>query len=137
MFATSLMLICIAMLSTQIEMVRINLFDFLFEILSFLLHFFFQSHNNSVALFIPMFNLSLTLVILFLACELAGKLGGEFEIFNDMINRFSWYLFPLRMQKMLPLIMMNSQPIIGFYCFGSIMCNRETFRKVRRYSFTH
>lgn len=63
-------------------------------------------------------------------CELAGKMSDEFENFNDRINQFDWYLLPLSVQKMLPFIMLNSQQAIGFTCFGSIMCNRETFRKV-------
>lgn len=84
-----------------------------------------------MALFTPIFDLFFTLVILCTVCELAGKMGSEFETFNDQIDQFDWYLMPLEIQKMLPLIMMDSQQEVGFTCFGSIMCNRETFRKVR------
>ena len=74
--------------------------------------------------------MSTTFVLLFASCELAGRMSIEFDDINDQINRFDWYLFPHEMQQLLPIIMANTQQEVGFECFGSILCNRDTFKKV-------
>lgn len=68
--------------------------------------------------------------LLLLACELAGRLSYRFENVNDLIDQFDWYAFPLEMQKILPVMMMNAQQPVEVKSFGSIASNRETFRKV-------
>ena len=67
---------------------------------------------------------------MFVTCELAGRMSNEFDDINDSIGQFDWHSFPLKMQKILPTIIQNAQQPVGFECFGSVMCNRETFQKV-------
>ena len=87
--------------------------------------------------FISLFELLITLILLFIACELAGLVSNEFQNINDLIDQFDWYLFPLEMKKILPFIMLNAQQSVDFECFGSLACNRETFKKVNNSFFTH
>lgn len=92
--------------------------------------FLFQSQNANVEMIIPILGLFCTLTILYSSSELAGKMSIEFDKINNMIKEFSWYLMPIKMQKMLPMLMINTQQTVGFICFGSLLCNRVTFKKV-------
>ena len=90
----------------------------------------FQDDIEIVVLFAPICNLFIMIVILYTVCELAERMSSEFDDINILIGRFDWYLLPLETQQMLPLIMANAQQKIGFKCFGSTMCNRNSFKKV-------
>lgn len=68
--------------------------------------------------------------LVFFVCEILQRLSNAYEKVDDAIDRFNWYLFPQKMQRMLPIIMINTQQTFEITCFGSIACNRETFKKV-------
>lgn len=83
------------------------------------------------ALLIPSFEILVTFTLLFISCELCGRLSTDFDDIKDLFDqKFDWYLYRLEMQRLLPIILANAQQSVGFPCFGSILCNRETFRKV-------
>lgn len=66
----------------------------------------------------------------FIVCEIFERISGKFESINAMINQYEWYLFPTRLQKLLPIVLFHAQQPVSVKCFGSIPCNRETFKKV-------
>lgn len=68
--------------------------------------------------------------LIFVVCELSQRVTNAFEDLNDVIAEFNWYLFPSKLKKMLPTIMIVAQQPIEFECFGSISCSREAFKKV-------
>ena len=76
---------------------------------------------------VPFFEMFWAFGLVFLSCELAGRLSYRLGEIDEMIGQFKWYL---ELQKQLPIVMINSQREIGFVCFGSAYCNRETFKKV-------
>lgn len=67
----------------------------------------------------------------YVICEIGKRASEAFEEIDDKIGALDWYLFPTQIQKILPIIMMDAQQIIALECFGSIFCNRETFKNVR------
>lgn len=69
--------------------------------------------------------------IVFICCELGERLAIVYDQLDSNIGQFHWYLFPLEIQRLLPLIMINAQQPIILVCFGSISANRETFKKVQ------
>lgn len=83
-----------------------------------------------MALLYRLVELFAALALVFIPCELDDRLCSEFDDINDIIDELDWHLFPLKMKKLLPMIMMNSQQPVGFKCFGSYLCNRETYKKV-------
>lgn len=94
--------------------------------------FDFQANGiNLVELIIPIVELFVSFVLVLVSCELAGRLTNEFNGINDLLNQFNWYLFPLDVQNLLPIIMANTQQSVYLECFGRIPCDRETFKKVR------
>lgn len=68
--------------------------------------------------------------LVFIGCELAGLITYQVDVPNDEINQFNWYLFPLKIQQILPMFMANAQKTVGLQCFGSANCDRDTFKKV-------
>ena len=81
-------------------------------------------------LLVPIIELFWAFGLVFITCELAGRIANEFDDIDSLIDQFDWYLFPLNVQQQLTIIMACSQQSIGFECFGSVKCNRETFKNV-------
>lgn len=83
-------------------------------------------------LLITVFETIYAFVIVFITCELGQRVNLAFVECNDMIDQFGWYRFPLKIQRMLPMIMDFSQQPVEIKCFGSTACSRETFKYVSK-----
>lgn len=68
--------------------------------------------------------------LLFYTCETGQIFNDEFESINDNIDRFSWYAFPIEVQRMLPIVFIIAQQPVAVECFGRVVCEREAFKKV-------
>lgn len=73
------------------------------------------------------------IVMVFFACEMGQRHSNASEQTDEILGQFDWYLFPLKIQRMLPMVMVNTQQPLEIMCFGSTACNRETFKKVSYY----
>lgn len=71
--------------------------------------------------------------IVFIVCELSQRIINAFGKINDIIDGFDWYLFPVEIQRILPVVIVNAQPMAIQY-FGSLSCSREAFKKVSELS---
>lgn len=69
----------------------------------------------------------------FLICDLCGKMSNELDKVAEIIGEFDWYMFPIELQQQLPTVIINAHQSHGFVCFGSTLCNRETFKKVDKF----
>lgn len=69
------------------------------------------------------------MMVLF-ASEIGQRFSNTFEKIDDKINEFDWYLLPMEVQRILPIIMINTQRPTFITCFGSSTCSRDTFKKV-------
>lgn len=85
-----------------------------------------------MSLLVPAVQLFGVVFILFIACELPEQTLNKITEINHEISQLNWYLFPSKMKKMLPLFVAvaNDVEIVEIKCFGSIPCNRETFKGV-------
>ena len=68
--------------------------------------------------------------LIFVTCELCQRMTNGCEEFIDVIQQFDWYLFAFKIQRILPTILINVQQPVYFECFGSIACDRKTFKQV-------
>lgn len=82
----------------------------------------------------PIYALNNAFMSLFITCEVFGRISSKFDDINDIMNQYEWYFFPLNVQKILPIILIYAQQPVNIYCFGSIACNRETFKKVKEFN---
>lgn len=51
-------------------------------------------------------------------------------MFKDVLDQCDWYLFPIEMQRMLIIVMSNTQQPTIIHAFGNAQCSREAFKKV-------
>lgn len=70
------------------------------------------------------------LSIICIVCELGERMTIAYDEMDCVIQQFSWYLFPIQIQRQLPIVMINAQQSVTLQCFGSIFANRESFKQV-------
>ena len=68
--------------------------------------------------------------VVLIICELGQRFGDAFLEIADTIEDFDWYLFPLELQTLLPILLAAAQQRVALECFGSISGSRDTFKKV-------
>lgn len=73
---------------------------------------------------------ALGLTLVFIACDLGQRTSDAFAGIDITIGQFDWYLFPIKIKRILPMIIANAQQPVLLECFGGITCTREVFRKV-------
>lgn len=66
----------------------------------------------------------------FIICELCQRMNNHYDDVDDMMGQLKWYLFPAKVQQILPMIIASVHEEVSVECFGSIACNRETFKRV-------
>lgn len=69
-------------------------------------------------------------IAIFLSCEIGQRLTNAFDEITGRFERLDWYLFPIRSQKLLPTITMNTHIPIVVKCFGVVEGSREQFERV-------
>lgn len=72
--------------------------------------------------------------IIFSVCEFGEGLSGTFGEINYLYDQFAWYLFPNDVQHMLSTLMIFAQRPIELRVFGSVSCERITFKKVCKFT---
>lgn len=70
------------------------------------------------------------IVMLLFTCETGQRLTYEFIQFDNEISQLDWNFLPIDIQRLLPIIMANTQQPFQILCFGSTTCGRETFKSV-------
>lgn len=89
-----------------------------------------QTNENLAAFLVLILEAMYAFGVLIIACELGQRINLAFEECNDMIDQFEWYLFPVEIQRLLPLLWLVAQQPIEIVCFGSKACDRDTFKQV-------
>lgn len=140
-FMWSLVTICAALLIIQMQLVLYfcisNRIIFVCFIAAFDLQFyeifsFIQVHQvgNLAVLLKTILEVIYPFGVLFTMCELAHRYIQAFDECDEMVDQFDWYIFPVKIQRMMPLILNFTQQSNEIKCFGSAACNREAFKYV-------
>lgn len=87
-------------------------------------------HGNVMPLLLLILDGIFAFTTVLIACELGHRMNSSFERIVFTIEQLDWYLFPIEVQRMLPMIIAIAQQPVTLECFGSIMCNREVFKNV-------
>lgn len=104
--------------------------SFFFPTLIMAKSFQWQNEKNSMVLQLTIFDACLAFGILALACELSQRIENTFIEIDAIIGRCDWYLYPIEIQRILPMIISMTQQPVTIECFGSASCNRDQFKKV-------
>lgn len=54
----------------------------------------------------------------------------RFATVKDKVVELDWYWLPMKIQRLLPIILIFTQQPLYIACFGSIPCNREALKMV-------
>lgn len=87
-------------------------------------------HENIMPLLLLILNGVFGLAAVFIASELGQRITDAFEKIDSTIEKFDWYLFPIEIKQMLPMIIAIAQQPATIACFGSINCTRDVFKNV-------
>lgn len=91
----------------------------------------FQTHHENI---IPLLLLGIIgtigLALVFVCCELGQRMSDAFDGINFTIEQLDWYLIPVEVQQMLPMIITITQQPVELKCFGNIVCGREVLKNV-------
>lgn len=74
--------------------------------------------------------LSITFLSVFCICDLGERVRTAFDEIEMMLDQLKWYLVPKGTRKMLSIIFMAFQRPVEITIFGSISCDRITFKLV-------
>lgn len=58
-------------------------------------------------------------------------LTNQFELIHDELCRCDWYLCPIDMQRMVLIVLANTQWPKIVQGFGNVQCTRDSFKKVK------
>lgn len=70
-------------------------------------------------------------MLTFLFCESGQRVSNGYNELYDVISQLDWYLYPLGLQQMLPIIIFTTQQSVEMLGFGRCPCTRESFKDVR------
>ena len=73
--------------------------------------------------------------LLCIVCEICQHGCDTINAFDMEIGQIDWYLYPIEMKKILPVIINMVQKPIEFKWFGSMASDRETFKQVNERNF--
>lgn len=68
--------------------------------------------------------------IIFIICEFGERLTIAYDEMNCQIEQFDWYLFPIEIKRLLPILMIDAQQRVELQCFGTLSASRESLKKV-------
>lgn len=71
-----------------------------------------------------------TIVLVFFTNEIGQRCSDALGKTNDVANQLNFYLFPKKVQRILPLLLLDMQQPVVIKFFGSADCSREQFKKV-------
>lgn len=73
-------------------------------------------------------------LLVFFANETGQRFSDVFGELQDVIHQLCWYSFPIKLQRILPVIIANAQQPIAIQFFGSTVCSRDQFKRVSIHS---
>lgn len=66
----------------------------------------------------------------FIICEFGERASDGFDKLCDETCQLDWYSYPIKVQQMLPDIMIGTQKPVLIRGFGNIQCTRSAFNRV-------
>lgn len=79
---------------------------------------------------IPVALMNSAFVLVFIFCELGERLTHRFNRIDNEVLCLSWYMYPLKVKKILPMIVAGTQEPFILTGFGNVPCTRAAFKSV-------
>lgn len=95
-----------------------------------------SGHNFNLTEFIIISNVALgSTILILLFCEFGEMVTHQYNLCHEKFGAFRWYLFPIKLQQMLVIVMATSQQPVVIHGFANTVCTRDAFKKVN--GFVH
>lgn len=94
-----------------------------------------QTAENAEDVFMSGFFAIFEFAPIFLFCEFGERISIETEEAYNELLRCNWFIFPMIVRKILPIIIIGNEKPLGIEGFGNIKCTREAFKKVRFHAY--
>lgn len=65
-------------------------------------------------------------------CDPGQRVTNQFDEFSEELSRCDWYAIPIEMQRIFLIFLSDTQQPKNVQTYNSILCTRETFKKVRQ-----
>lgn len=91
-----------------------------------------KSEFDIIVLFVTIVYACYPFLAVGIVCEMGQRASDLISEISDTLKQFSWYSFPYEVQRTLPCIIIISNVTFAVECFGSIVCNRDAFKKVAK-----
>ena len=69
-------------------------------------------------------------VMIYLYCEFGEMVTLQFNTFHELLCQCEWYRFPIDVQRMLVIFMLDTQQPASIRGYGNIECTRDAFKNV-------
>ena len=67
---------------------------------------------------------------IYIFCQLGEMVSGKFMDLSETIYQLEWYNFPPEIQRILIILLINTEEPVEFVAYGNIVCSCETYKKV-------
>ena len=85
---------------------------------------------NIMTLGISIIDTIAAIMLMFVICELGQRVSNAFDEIGDEFDKFNWYRFPNEINRLLPMLMAETQESVTLEVFGSLTCCRIVLKSV-------
>lgn len=129
-FSWSIITICGTLLIITVELVQVFL-EFCFHLLWYFCNTFQSDANiDPLLLASSVGEVFWSFSIVFIYCDFGERVTSEFNQITEAVYQFDWYTFPMKIQQMMPNIIIATQEPVVVRGFANTMCTRESFKMV-------
>lgn len=95
-----------------------------------------QEHKtgHAIGMIRPLILMFWSFVQICMFCDLGENVCCRFQIFNKEIYDSDWYSLPIKIQHMIPTIILTTQKAMILYGFGNVPCTHEALKTVSLFS---
>lgn len=79
------------------------------------------------------FRILSSFAVIFMYCEIGQRISNAFDEIDFGIGQLNWHSFPIDTWNILPNIIIAVKKPTVFRAFGTISCDRDTFKKVKEH----
>lgn len=89
-----------------------------------------KDNGNLIEIYRPAFVVFWSFVVIFIDCECGEQLTHQFNQFDGEYGQCKFYYFPVDLQRMFLMLMLDTQQAMHIRGYGSIVCTRDAFKEV-------
>lgn len=71
--------------------------------------------------------------LMFFSCEIGQQITNMYEDITERFEQLNWYIFPMKVQRIMPTAMINLNETVDIGCFGMMSGSRLQFQKVNAF----